>query len=315
MNLLITGGTGSFGHAFTRHLLTGGPGRICILSRDEFKQHEMRETFRDERLRFFLGDVRDVDRLATAFQGIDTVVHAAALKQVPAGEYDPEEFIKTNVLGSANVLAAAREAKVGKVLLLSTDKACAPVTLYGASKLMAERLFTAANSVRGPVSACTRYGNVIDSRGSVIPVWRAAVAAGRAPVVTDPAATRFHMRQAEAVQLVMTALREMRGGEVFIPKLRSYRVGDLVRVVTGQAGEVVGLRPAEKLHELLVSRDEARMARHYGDHVRLLPEIHPWTADFPGLGTPFKDGAEYGSDVHVMTVAELRDALGEAVAA
>lgn len=312
MSVLVTGGTGSWGHAFVRHMLTTDIDRLCILSRDEFKQHEMRQRFQDERLRFFLGDVRDRDRLAVAFHGIDTVIHAAALKQVPAGEYDPSEFIKTNVIGSANVLDAARQAKVKRVLLLSTDKACAPVTLYGASKLMAERLFTAANSLRGPLSACTRYGNVIDSRGSVVPLWRAAVLEGRPVQVTDPDATRFHMRQDQAVQLVLTALREMRGGEVFIPKLKSYRVGDLVKLIAGHSGNVTGLRPAEKLHEVLVSRDEVRMARDYGDHVRLLPEIHPW-GDQEEAGKPLT--GEYCSSDAVMGIDELRAAMGEGVAA
>jgi UDP-N-acetylglucosamine 4,6-dehydratase len=309
-SILITGGTGSYGHAFVRHLLASAdcPRRICILSRDEYKQHLMRETFRDDRLRFFLGDVRDVDRLELAFRGVSQVVHAAALKQVPAGEYAPDEFIKTNVLGSANVLEAARRAKVEKVLLLSTDKACAPVTLYGATKLTAERLFSAANSLGGPISACTRYGNIIDSRGSVIPVWRQALQEGREIQVTDPEATRFHMRQEQAVQLVLLALREMRGGEVFIPKLRSYRLRDLVRVVTGTDGVTVGLRPAEKVHELLISRDEARNTFEYADHYRIFPEIHPWAGERAIYGKAVT-WSEYGSDGFAMPAEELAEAV------
>ncbi len=310
-SLLITGGSGSFGHAFVRHMLASPdcPERLCVLSRDEFKHHEMRQEFPDPRLRFFLGDVRDVDRLTLAFRGVDTVIHAAALKQVPAGEYNPSEFIHTNVIGSRNVLEAAHRSYVQRVLLLSTDKACSPVTLYGATKLCAERIFAAANSYAGPISACTRYGNVLDSRGSVIPAWRQAVSEGKPLLVTDPEATRFHMTQAEAVQLVLLALREMRGGEVYIPKLRSYRLGDLAEAVApGHPREVVGLRPAEKLHEMLVSRDEMRAARDFGDHIRLVPEIHPWCGNggMPGVQLA---GEEYGSRDAVMTQDELRAAL------
>ncbi len=314
-SVLVTGGTGSFGRAFVRHMLASPdcPDRLCILSRDEFKQQQVREQFPDERLRFFLGDVRDEDRLALAFQGIDVVIHAAALKQVPAGEYNPYEFVATNIFGSSNVLAAARRARVKKVLLLSSDKACSPVTHYGATKLVGERLFMAANSHGGPISASTRYGNIIDSRGSVIPLWRQAVAEGRPVLVTDPEATRFHMRQDQAVELVLLALREMRGGEVFIPKLRSYRLGDLVQVVTGHAGQVVGLRPAEKLHEVLVSHDEMRTALDFGDHIRLVPEIHPWRSngdpDDLGCVRFALSGYEYGSKDVVMGNEELRVAL------
>ncbi len=313
MAVLVTGGTGSYGRAFVRHMLASPdcPERLCILSRDELKQHEMRLEFHDDhRLRFFLGDVRDRDRLELAFQGIETVIHAAALKQVPAGEYSPGEFIFTNVMGSRNVLDAARRAGVQKVLLLSTDKACAPVTLYGATKLCAERLFVAANSYGGLISSCTRYGNILDSRGSVIPVWRQAVAEGKPVTITAPDATRFLMTQEQAVQLVLLALREMRGGEVFIPKLRSYIIEDLAEVVApGHPQQIVGLRPAEKKHELLVSRDEMRTARDFGDHIRLIPEIHPWRSSGDGEGVPLSWASEYSSRDCVMSVDELRKAL------
>lgn len=312
MSILVTGGSGSFGHAFVRHMLASPdcPERLCILSRDEYKQHQMREQFRDERLRFFLGDVRDVKRLRLAFHEIDTVIHAAALKQVPAGEYDPWEFQLTNVFGTKNVLDAARDSGVKKVLLLSSDKACSPVTHYGCTKLSGEKLVTAANSYHGPVSASTRYGNIIDSRGSVIPLWRQAVADGKPVLVTDPDSTRFHMRQDEAVNLVLLALREMQGGEVFIPKLRSYRLGDLVQVVAGGPGQIVGPRPAEKKHEVLVSHDEMRTAWDYGSHIRLIPEIHPWRSDSPDANAwgPIW-GQEYGSKDVVMSRDELRVAL------
>ncbi len=309
-SILVTGGSGSFGHAFVRHMLASPdcPERLCILSRDEYKQHIMAQAFSDDRLRFFLGDVRDVKRLRLAFHGIDTVVHAAALKQVPAGEYSPQEFVATNIFGSMNVIEAARDAGVGRVLLLSSDKACSPTTHYGATKLCAERIFTAANSLHGPMSASTRYGNIIDSRGSVIPLWRQAVAEGRPVLVTDPEATRFHMRREDAVTLVLLALREMQGGEVFIPKLRSYRLGDLAQAVTGQAGQVVGLRPAEKQHEMLVSHDEMRTALDFGDHIRLIPEIHPWRSNGGTQGAALA-GYEYGSKDVVMGLEELRVAL------
>ena len=310
MTILLTGGTGSFGHAFVRHMLgqPDCPERLCILSRDEYKQHVMAQQFSDPRLRFFLGDVRDVKRLSLAFHGVSTVIHAAALKQVPAGEYSPQEFVATNIFGSINVLEAARDAGVAKVLLLSTDKACSPVTHYGATKLCAERIFTAANSLHGPVSASTRYGNIIDSRGSVVPLWREAMLADGPIQVTDPEATRFHMTQAQAVGLVLLALREMRGGEVFIPRLRSYRLGDLARAVTGRPGQVVGLRPAEKRHEVLVSHDEMRTARDFGGHIRLIPEIHPWRSNGGPEGVALA-GYDYGSKDCVMSMAELQLAL------
>ena len=307
-SILVTGGTGSFGHAFVRRMLASPecPDRLCILSRDEYKQSQMRIEFRDARLRFFLGDVRDRARLEVAFSGITEVIHAAALKQVPAGEYNPGEFIETNVTGSRNVLSAARVAGVKKVLLLSSDKATAPSTLYGATKLMAERLFSAANSIHGCISASTRYGNIVESRGSVIPAWREAVAAGRPIIVTHPEATRFHMHQEQAVDLVLLALREMRGGEVFIPLLKSYRLGDLADVIAGDGypRQMVGLRESEKLHESLVSEDEMRNARSYGDHLRLLPEIHPWRGEATNGGSPLTES--YRSDRCCMRKDELR---------
>lgn len=314
-NILVTGGTGSFGHAFVRYMLASPycPERLCVLSRDEFKQSQMRQEFHeDHRLRFFLGDVRDQARLELAFHGVDTIVHAAALKQVPAGEYNPWEFTQTNVIGSHCVLEAARKTGVKRALLLSTDKACAPVTTYGTTKLMAERLFSQANTLGGLCSASTRYGNITDSRGSVIPIWREATAKRQPICVTDPDATRFHMTQDQAVQLVLLALHEMQGGEVFIPKLRSYRLGDLARLVTGQDGKVIGPRPAEKVHEVLVSHDEMRTARDFVDHVRLIPEIHPWRSNGGPEGVALA-GYEYGSKDVVMSPEELRTAMDQTV--
>jgi len=311
-SILVTGGSGSFGHAFVRYLLSlKAPTRIAIYSRDELKQMEMAAALgQDSRLRFFLGDVRDEARLRRAMFGVDVVVHAAAQKQVPASEYNPTEAIATNVLGAQNVIEAAIDAGVRKVVALSTDKACSPSTLYGATKLCMERLFVAANSLSGTHGtrfACTRYGNVAKSRGSVVPVWRAAVEAGRPIEVTDPEATRFHMLQQQAVDLVLLALREMRGGEVFIPLLRSYRLAELADAVAGATHPrvVVGLRPAEKVHESLVSEDELRTARDYGDHIRLLPDIHPWSDETLNGGKPLL--SEYRSDGRCMTGEELRE--------
>lgn len=301
-SVLITGGTGSFGHAFVRRLLglPITPERICIYSRDEFKQHVMRTEFDgDSRLRWFIGDVRDGRRLAQAAQGCDVIVHAAALKQVPACEYNPDEAIATNIGGAQNVVRAALANGVERAVMLSTDKSSAPVTVYGATKLVAERLFVASNSYAGqgaPKFSCTRYGNVAGSRGSVIPFWRTQIEQGRDVEITVSYATRFWMTQDDAVDLVLLALREMRGGEVFIPKLTSYTLRGLAAAVcNGLAQRETGLRVGEKLHESLISADEAPLARDCGDHYRLLPALHLWRDDEPLPGRPVPAGFAYGS--------------------
>ncbi len=270
-SILVTGGTGSFGRAFARFALDHGlTDRLAIYSRDELKQAEMRVAFGDDRrLRWFLGDVRDRDRLQRACQGVEVVIHAAALKHVDAIEYNPGEAVKTNVLGAMNVIEAATDAGVKRVIALSTDKACNPVNAYGASKLMAEKLFLAAHTARGrrgPIFAATRYGNVAGSRGSVIPVWREAIATGKPLRITDPAMTRFWMTLDEAVQLVVWTLAHAVGGELVVPALPAYQLGDLAAAIGPKRQgweefepklEVTGLRPGEKMHEAMIGPDEA----------------------------------------------------------
>ena len=263
-SILVTGGTGFFGRGFVKMALKQGVERVCILSRDEAKQAYMRQDFNnDPRLRFFVGDVRDVDRLTRAFEGVDLVVHAAALKRVEVGEYCAEEMVKTNVTGAVNVIAAAHDAGVPKVVALSTDKAFEPINAYGASKLLAEKLFLAANNARGahgPRFAVTRYGNVAGSTGSVIPMWRKAKESGRLLMVTDPECTRYWMTLQEAVDLVWNTAATMQGGELAIPDLPAYRLGDLAALFD-RPYSVTGLGPGEKLHEGMapgMTSDKAR---------------------------------------------------------
>ena len=299
MNVLITGGAGSLGQALARRLLDIGAARVVVFSRDEYKHAVMREAMPDPRLRFFLGDVRDKDRLVLALRGIETVIHAAALKRIDALEYDPREAERTNVWGAMNVIeAAVTTSSVRKVLLISTDKACAPSSVYGASKLFAERLFAAANSYSGaggPIFAAVRYGNVAGSRGSVIPTWRAMVKADRTPVLTDPRMSRFWVRMPQAVDLVMLALDRMRGGEVYIPKLWSFWVADLWHAMCG-SGEphVMGRRPGEKLHESLISAHESPDAYDLGDVYCICRPV-AGEAEPRTMGQLVADGWEYCS--------------------
>lgn len=264
MNVLVTGGTGSFGQECIGSLLSDPANhRVVVFSRDELKQHEMRNEYPEDRypqVRYFLGDVRDLERLAEAFRGIDVVIHAAALKQVPALEYNPIEAIQTNVIGAQNVIRAAIRCDVKKVIALSSDKAAAPVNLYGATKLCADKLFAAATSLSGGTTrfATVRYGNVAGSRGSVIPLWLAQAGNGQMLSVTNPDMTRFSILLPEAVQFVRAAIREMSGGEMFVPKLSAYRLGDLADVIAGEGNwNVTGVRPGEKVHETMVPEDEA----------------------------------------------------------
>lgn len=249
---LITGGTGYFGSACARALLDRGASRVCILSRSEYRQAEMRRQFEGEpRIRFFIGDVRDVDRLERAMDGVDCVIHAAALKRVEVGEYDSAEMAKTNVLGTMNVIEAAARAGVRRVVGLSSDKACEPVNCYGATKLVAEKLLLAANNSRGPagpIYAAVRYGNVAGSTGSVIQIWRRARTMGAEVTMTDPQATRFWMHVDEAVDLVLDTLANMRGGELVIPTLPAFQLFDLA-LAMGLTYRVTGLQPGEKMHE------------------------------------------------------------------
>lgn len=278
--VLVTGGTGSFGKKFVEIMLREyHPKRLVILSRDELKQHDMRAAgYDDARLRYFIGDVRDPSRLQRAFSGVTVVVHAAALKQVPACEYNPFEAIQTNIMGGRNVIDAAIDQGVERILALSTDKAVNPVNLYGATKLCAEKVFVQANAYAGAQEtrfSCARYGNVVGSRGSVIPVFVEQRKRGKI-TVTDPRMTRFWLTLEHGVRFVIRAIEQMHGGEIFVPKIPSMRLVDLAEVVApGCAIEFIGIRPGEKLHEVLLSEDEARNAVEL-DEMYIIQPTHPW---------------------------------------
>jgi UDP-N-acetylglucosamine 4,6-dehydratase len=311
-NILITGGTGSFGKACAEILVREyRPQRLIIFSRDELKQHEMRLAgFDDPCLRYFIGDVRDVDRLRRAMVGVDVVIHAAALKQVPACEYNPIEAIQTNVNGGKNVIEAALDSHVQRVLALSTDKAVNPINLYGATKLVSEKLFVQANAYRGgdPIRfSCVRYGNVVGSRGSVVPLFRDQRKTGRI-TVTDPRMTRFWMTLEQGARFVLASIEIMAGGEVFIPKIPSMRIVDLARAIAPDCEiHEIGIRVGEKMHEVLLSEDEARHSVEIEDRYVITP-MHPWWKDQPiPLGSPLPEGFRYTSDTNTewLTVEQL----------
>ena len=299
--VLITGGTGSFGKKFTKILLEEkAPKKIIIFSRDELKQHEMRvHGFDDSRLRYFIGDVRDRDRLIRAMHGVDIVVHAAALKQVPACEYNPMEAIKTNIMGTSNVVEAALDAGVEKVLALSTDKAVNPVNLYGATKLAAEKLVIQSNAYaagRGTRYSCVRYGNVVGSRGSVVPLFLKQRASGKV-TITDDRMTRFWLSLEQGVHFVIDCIEQMEGGEVFVPKIPSTTIVDLAKAIAPEAEiEIIGIRPGEKLHEVLISEDEARNTVEREDMFVVKPPETLWKRDMTYEGEPLLDGFRYSSD-------------------
>ena len=277
-SILITGGTGSFGKAFIKTILENfSPARIIVFSRDELKQFEMREQFpetKESPIRYFIGDVRDRERLYRAFDGVDYIVHAAALKHVPVAEYNPLEAIKTNVLGAVNVIDAAIDRDVKKVIALSTDKACNPVNLYGATKLCSDKLFSAARTYSGvhrTKFAVVRYGNVLGSRGSVIPFFLKMKKTGKIPI-TDEQMTRFWITLEQSVYFVLKSFDRMHGGELFIPKIPSMKITDLAHAIApGCEYEVVGIRPGEKLHEVLISEDDARRTLEFDDYYIILP--------------------------------------------
>lgn len=286
-SILITGGTGSFGRKFVDVLLQRFPGikRIVIYSRDELKQFDMAQLYPVERypqMRYFIGDVRDRDRLVRAMEGIDVVVHAAALKQVPAAEYNPFEFIKTNVLGAQNVIDACLSSSVRRVIALSTDKAAAPINLYGATKLCSDKLFVAANNMVGHRDlklSVVRYGNVMGSRGSVIPYFLSKRSSGVIPI-TDPRMTRFNISLEDGVELVLRALEIMWGGEIFVPKLPSYRIGDVAEAAApGCRTETVGIRPGEKLHEEMITETDALSSIEFDEYFVILPSLLQWDVD------------------------------------
>ncbi|BDG61732.1 UDP-N-acetylglucosamine 4,6-dehydratase (inverting) [Caldinitratiruptor microaerophilus] len=309
--ILITGGTGSFGRRFVETVLREHqPKKVIVFSRDELKQYEMAREFADPRLRFFIGDVRDRDRLYRAFQGVDYVVHAAALKQVPACEYNPFEAIKTNVLGAQNVIDAAIDSGVQRVIALSSDKAANPINLYGATKLCSDKLFVAGNAYVGdrPTRfSVVRYGNVVGSRGSVVPLFLKLRETGRIPI-TDPRMTRFWITLDQGVRFVIASLERMHGGEIFVPKLPSMNIMDLARAIApGCDYEFTGIRPGEKLHEVMIPEDDARHAVELDDFYVILPELSFWSSGNWREGRPLPEGFVYASNTNSWWLSE--DAL------
>jgi UDP-N-acetylglucosamine 4,6-dehydratase (inverting) len=303
-DILVTGGTGSFGKAFIRHALDHlAPRRLIIFSRDELKQYECRQLFGDDpRLRWFIGDVRDERRLLRAMHNVDHVVHAAALKQVDTAEYNPFEFVKTNVMGSQNVIEAAIDCGVKRVVALSTDKASSPINLYGATKLTADKLFVSGNHYAAAYEtrfSVVRYGNVMGSRGSVIPFFRRLGEAGESLPITDLRCTRFFITLPQAVKFVVDSFDQMRGGELYVPRIPSMRITDLAQAISpGAAMHDVGLRPGEKLHEEMISPEEGRRALRVGDRYVLQPDLGTWGYQAPSDGVPMEPGFAYRSDTN-----------------
>jgi len=326
-SILITGGTGSFGKQFTEMVLKNfNPKKIIIYSRDEFKQDVMRKDFTHKfpekisKLRFFIGDVRDKDRLYRAFKGVDYVIHAAAMKQVPACEYNPFEAIKTNIHGAQNIVDAAIDCGVKKVIALSTDKAVNPINLYGGTKLVSDKLFVSANSYRGDegtVFSVVRYGNVSGSRGSVIPFFRELLNNGTTELpITDMRMTRFWMTLDDAVDLVVKALEESKGGETYVFKNPSYKITDIAEAMNpGGKINVVGIREGEKLHEVMITSDDSRGTYDYGDHYIIYPNYTWWSKDhyFKEGGTLIEEGWEYnsGTNTEWLDVEALRNKIKE----
>ena len=319
-NILVTGGTGSFGKAFIRTLLERyEPKKVIVYSRDELKQFEMQQVYDAPCMRYFIGDVRDESRLLHAMEGVDYVVHAAALKQVPAAEYNPMECIKTNVGGAQNVINAALYAKVKKVIALSTDKAANPVNLYGATKLCSDKLFTAANNFVGAKEtrfSVVRYGNVVGSRGSVVPFFRRLAAEGAKELpITDPRMTRFWLRLEDGVDFVLKSFARMQGGEIFIPKIPSMRITDLAEAIApGMPTKIVGIRPGEKLHEVMCPSDLYYDTLEFDDHFVIMPSTQGGAVDYAKnaigeIGRRVPDGFDYnsGNNPHFLTVDELRE--------
>tara|TARA_Y100001001_G_scaffold29226_1_gene24386 strand:- start:264 stop:1262 length:999 start_codon:yes stop_codon:yes gene_type:complete len=302
-SILITGGTGSFGHTFVPMLLERfNPRKVIIFSRDEMKQWEMAKKFAgDHRVRFFIGDVRDKDRLYRALDGVDYVVHAAATKIVPTAEYNPFECIKTNINGAMNLIDACIDKGVKRVVALSTDKASSPINLYGATKLASDKLFVSGNSYAGGHEtrfAVVRYGNVMGSRGSVIPFFMSVKDQGVLPI-TDERMTRFMISLEEGVELVWHAFEDMEGGEIYVKKIPSMKVTDLARVVAPDAKyEIVGIRPGEKLHEQMIGAEDSYYTYEYPEHFKILPAIHDWSADAARIkdGKKVPEGFVYSSD-------------------
>ena len=313
--ILVTGGTGSFGKKFIRRILEEDVKKVIVFSRDELKQYEMKQEFRDTRIRFFIGDVRDPDRLHRAFDGVDIVIHAAAMKHVEACEYNPFEAVKTNIYGAQNIIEAAIDCNVEKVIALSTDKAAAPVNLYGATKLASDKLFVAANSYVGEKHtqfAVVRYGNVVGSRGSVIPFFTKMKETGTLPV-TDDRMTRFWITLDQGVQFVLDSLTRMHGGEIFVPKIPSMNIMDLAKAIGPECEiDIVGIRPGEKLHEVMVTQDDARHTIEFDEYYVITPEFAWWgdkLKEEPRLSEPFEYSSE--TNEHWLSVKELRKMVEE----
>jgi UDP-N-acetylglucosamine 4,6-dehydratase len=307
--ILVTGGTGSFGRHFVKTVLASyRPKRLIIFSRDEVKQYDMAQDFTPEEmevLRFFIGDVRDRDRLEMAMREVDIIIHAAALKQIPAAEYNPFECIKTNVHGAENVMQAAIRTGVKQVVALSTDKASSPVNLYGASKLASDKIFVAANNLAGSVGtrfSVVRYGNVLGSRGSVVPLFQKLIAEGAKTLpVTDPRMTRFWITLDEGVDFVLSCLPMMRGGEIFVPKIPSMKVVDMATALAPDLPhEVVGIRPGEKLHEVMITEDDAVSTVELSDRFVIDPAIHlwDWESSASDGSKPVAEGFRYASNIN-----------------
>jgi UDP-N-acetylglucosamine 4,6-dehydratase len=298
-SVLITGGTGSFGRALTEYLLKSEVRRIAIFSRDELKQLQIKNDFKDDRLRFFLGDIRDGSRLDIALHNVDFVVHAAALKQVDTGEYNPMEFVKTNIVGSQNVIDACIRNGVKKVVALSTDKASSPINLYGATKLTADKLFSAANNYShayGTTFSIVRYGNVMGSRGSVIPYFKQLASEGKPFPITDKRMTRFWITLNQAVEFVLETFEIMQGGELYVPRIPSMKIMDLARAIKNDFSyEEVGIRPGEKLHEEMISPDDSRRTIELSNRYCVSPIYADWGFN-PPKGKKVEDGFSYRSD-------------------
>jgi UDP-N-acetylglucosamine 4,6-dehydratase len=317
--ILITGGTGSFGRQCVRILLARHrPRRLIVYSRDELKQFEMAQEFNQECMRYFIGDVRDVDRLSQAMNGVDYVIHAAALKQVPAAEYNPMECIKTNIHGAEHVIRAALANNVTKIIALSTDKAANPINLYGATKLVSDKLFVAANNVAGTQAtrfSVVRYGNVVGSRGSVVPFFRKLIAAGSDHLpITDLRMTRFWITLHQGVDFVLKNFERMYGGEIFVPKIPSVRIVDLARAMAPELPhKVVGIRPGEKVHEVMCPADDSHLTLEFADHFVIRPTIQfvdevDFSVNRSGeSGRPVEQGVEYqsGNNPHFLTIPQI----------
>lgn len=321
-SILITGGTGSFGKLFVQTILARyRPKRLVIFSRDELKQYEMHHEFNDSCMRYFIGDVRDKERVMQAFRGVDYVIHAAALKQVPAAEYNPTECIRTNINGAENVIRAAIENRVKRVIALSTDKAASPINLYGATKLASDKLFVAANNMVGaecPRFSVVRYGNVVGSRGSVVPFFKKLVEQGASDIpITDPEMTRFWITLQQGVNLVMDGFARMYGGEIFVPKIPSIRITDLAEAIApGLPHRNIGIRPGEKLHEQMIPIDDAYRTIEFDDHYVITPTIQFIDASVRfdknrlgehGAPVPKNFYYDSGTNPDFLTTAQIRD--------